>query len=492
MRNEYFKDVMDIAEFNRIPQFGTVTAAFGYLTKEYSEKTAVAEGTVRHTYNDLGARLGGIRGALNSLGLKGGAHVGIIMKSDWNFIATFFAVVTNGMVAVPMSAQIPSQELCGMAKNNGLELVICEKEFLNLIDNEKSVCIDDLNGEYTEMADVSTETPAAIVFTGGTTSKHCKGALLSHKNLCVGAINGMYGCKGVFGATYVALIPFTHIFGIVRSVFTPFLGGSVIYTCTDMRKLVEVIMTAKPDILVLVPALAELLFKLSQGLGTGIFGGKLKTIIAGGAATKPDTIVQFDKLGISVLPGYGLTETSNLVSGNKKPLEKPLSCGHPYDGQELKLVDGELWIKGENIMLGYYNNDEENEKAFEDGWFKTGDLATIDADGDLYIKGRTKNVIVLADGENVIPEEIEQYMYGDKRVKECLVYAGTDANGNEVLTLEIFPEQTSDDAEAIKSGITETVKKYNSDAQPYMRVLQTVFRDKEFAKSASLKIIRSK
>ncbi len=489
MKNIYFKDVMDAQEFENLPQYDCIVQAVENSCAKFADSIAIVDGDKALKYAELEREIGIVRGKLAGLNILPGDKVGILMLSNSNFISTFLGIVSYGCVAVPLSFQIPKPELNGMAKNTDCAVVVCERAFLSCIDEVRCVAIDDLEGEYLPSASRDKDDLAAIMFTGGTTSNRSKAAMLSSHNLIVGATNGLYGFKGVFGATYVSIIPFTHIFGIVRGVLTGIISGSVIYTCPDPRKMVDAISKAQPTVLVLVPALVEILCKLCSAYGKNILGGKLRTIISGGAETKPSIIFDFKKSGVEVLPGYGLTETSNLVSGNKKPLEKPTSCGHPYDGQELKIVDGELWIKGENIMLGYYNNDAENARCFSDGWFRTGDIVEIDGDGDLYIKGRVKNVIVLDNGENVLPEEIEAKLYQSKFVQECLVYGDED---NSQLVAEILPNyQAPMSKDDIDQEVRNVIIAYNSTCLPYMRITKTVLRSSEFPKTGSLKIKRS-
>ena len=143
--------------------------------------------------------------------------------------------------------------------------------------------------------------------------------------------------------------------------------------------------------LVLVPGLCEILMGLAKMYGAGFFGGELKTIISGAANVPPLLIKEFDKIGINLLFGYGMTEGANLTSGNADVIEKPTSIGKVYPEQEVKIVDGEIWFRGDNVFLGYYGEPEETAKVLtEDGWLRTGDLGRFDEDGYLYITGRIK------------------------------------------------------------------------------------------------------
>ena len=176
------------------------------------------------------------------------------------------------------------------------------------------------------------EDPCAVLFTGGTTGKS-KGALLSHRALMAGTKNGCYGIRSVFGQRYFLVLPLTHVFGLIRNLMTSLYTGSTLYICRDTKNMFREMAAFRPTILVLVPALAEMALNLSRQFGRNLLGEEMKTIICGAAFVPPYLIREYKKLGISLFPGYGLTESANLVSGNPTPLEKPESVvkGRKYD-----------------------------------------------------------------------------------------------------------------------------------------------------------------
>jgi long-chain acyl-CoA synthetase len=248
----------------------------------------------------------------------------------------------------------------------------------------------------------------------------------------------------------------------------------------------------KPTIMILVPALAEMALGLSKQFGRNMLGSELKTIICGAAPVPPYLVREYHEMGIALLPGYGLTESANLVSGNPEALRKPESVGLIYDGMDYKLVNGELWLKGVNMMDGYVGG--ENETAYEDGWFKTGDLARVDEDGYLYITGRTKEIIVLQSGENVSPAELEVKFYGIDAVQDCLVYDRTE-NGAQILVLEVLPRMSTVKAMGITdpaAHIREEVRKINETLPPFERIQKVILRDTDFPRTPAMKIDRKK
>ena len=246
----------------------------------------------------------------------------------------------------------------------------------------------------------------------------------------------------------------------------------------------------KPTVIALVPALAELVLNFSKKTGV-VLGGNLEYIVCGAASTPQYLIEEYNKLGVVLMQGYGLTESANFVSGNPKNLEKPSSAGLMMPNQEYKIVDGELWLRGDNMLIDYVDKDTD---AYEHGWFKTGDLVKFDEDNFLYICGRKKDVIVLANGENISPEEVEDKFNALDIVQASLVYEDIDEKGKHILALEVFLRKElimQESEEQMKKFVMEKLKKVNSSLLSYQRVQKITIRDKDFERTPSLKIRRT-
>lgn len=380
---------------------------------------------------------------------------------------------------------------------------------------------------------IDRERLATIVFTSGTTGKG-KGVMLSQKNIVSDMTQGMY----LFAITpkTMNVLPPHHTFGSTVNFVGHFAQGSEVYISSGLKYIADEIREQQPTHLVLVPLFVETLYKkmwqaaeksgraqllrrmikvsnFLRKLGIDLrrklfksvldaFGGKLELIICGGAYLDQEIIDTFESIGITILNGYGITECSPLISCNRNRYQKKGSVGVPILGSEVKIKnpdengEGEICVKGPHVMLGYYKNPEATAAAFdEDGYFKTGDYGRLDEDGWLYITGRLKNIIVLSNGKNVYPEEIEAEISKVFGVNECVVYAGESRsqNGKEVIVAEIFP-----DFDALKGkGITdvqeyfeEEIKKINSRMVSYKAVKKVKIRDVEFPKNTSRKIIR--
>ena len=335
------------------------------------------------------------------------------------------------------------------------------------------------------------QTCALPIFTGGTTGKS-KGARLSQRAVMEGTKNGCYGIKEIFEQRYLLVLPLTHVFGLIRNLMTALYTGSALFICRNNKDMFRDIAVFKPTILVLVPALAEMALNLSRQFGKNMLGPDMKTIICGAAPVAPYLVKEYDKLGIALLPGYGLTESANLVSGNPEALRKPESVGLIYGCMDYKIVDGELWLKGVNMMDGYAT-EEDNATAYEDGYFKTGDLVRIDEEGFLYITGRIKEIIVLSNGENVSPAELEVKFYSLDVVQDCLVY-DVNEGGREMLVLEVLPRMSSVKAlgiEDLYSYLKDEVEKINATLPGFERINKIIIRDTDFIRTPAMKIARN-
>ena len=374
---------------------------------------------------------------------------------------------------------------------------------------------------------------ASIVFTSGTTGKG-KGVMLSQANIGLDMTLGMYNFDITRKTLHV--LPPHHTFGSTVNFVGHLSQGCEVYISSGIKHVSDEIKEQQPTHLILVPAFLEvmnrkiwatarksgkegllkLMMKVSDCLRkVGIdvrrklfasvlsaFGGKLELIICGGAKLDEDIIRTFDSLGITILNGYGITECAPLISANRNKYRKPGSVGTPILACRVKIDnpdengEGEICVKGPNVMLGYYNNPEATAEVFDkDGFFHTGDYGKLDDEGWIYITGRKKNLIILSNGKNVYPEEIEADLQKVEGVCEVVVYAGESKVQKDKITIvaEIFP-----DTDFLKDkGITNAqeyfetqVKALNEKMPPYKAVKRVKLRDSEFKKNTSRKITR--
>ncbi|MBP7402741.1 MAG: AMP-binding protein [Clostridia bacterium] len=387
------------------------------------------------------------------------------------------------------------------------------------------------NGYYDRTIDP--DRLATIVFTSGTTGKG-KGVMLSQRNISLDMTNGMYYFQ--ITPRTICTLPLHHTFGSTVILVGHFSQGATVYISSGLRYIGAEIREIQPSHLVLVPLFLEklhariwsgaeeqgkagalrVLIRISNVLRkVGIdlrrilfksvlaqLGGRLEMVISGGAALRQDIIDTFDGIGVTLLNGYGITECAPLVSCNRNRFQKSGSVGLPIKDEQVRILDpdengeGEICVKGPNVMMGYYKDPEATAAAFDaDGFFRTGDYGRLDADGWLYITGRLKNLIILSNGKNVYPEEIENELARIPGVGEVVVYAGESAaqNSREAIVAEIWP-----DADKLRSlGITDAqeyfnaeVRKVNARMVSYKAVNLVKLRAEEFPKNTTKKIQR--
>ena len=256
----------------------------------------------------------------------------------------------------------------------------------------------------------------------------------------------------------------------------------------------------KPDVMLMVPMMIETIYKRLASVDPAIpkkvvaaqvFGGNLKIIFTGGAHLDPYYIDQFAEYGVEVLEGYGMSECSPVISSNTPEIHKAGSIGKPLSNVEVGFENGEILVRGSSVMKGYYNMPQETAATLKDGWLHTGDKGYLDEDGFLFINGRVKNLIILSNGENISPEEIENKLALHALVGEVIVTG--EKNG---LTARIYPEQEVVAAkglneEAVKTALQEEVlDQYNKNQPTYRQITGLVVRKNPFIRNATKKIKR--
>lgn len=383
--------------------------------------------------------------------------------------------------------------------------------------------------------DLDPDKLASIVFTSGTTGKG-KGVMLTQTNIVSDMTQGMYNFQ--ITPKTLCVLPPHHTFGSTVNFVGHYAQGAEVYISNGLKYILNELKEEKPSHLILVPLFVETFYKriwataekqgkdkllrtmikASNGMRkvgidlrkklfasvTASFGGNLEMIICGGAALNQDIIDTFEGIGITILNGYGITECAPLISCNRNEYRKAGSVGTPIIGEQVKIADpdengeGEICVKGPNVMIGYYNNPEATAAAFdEEGYFKTGDFGRLDEEGWIYITGRLKNLIILSNGKNVYPEEIETEISRIYGVNEVVVYEGLNKDGSskDCIVAEIYPDfdglkdhGIADPQQYFKDGVNEINKR----SAPYKKVQIVKIRNEEFEKNTSKKIVRFK
>lgn len=385
-------------------------------------------------------------------------------------------------------------------------------------------------------AKINNEEMASLLFTSGTTSQS-KAVKLSHNNICT----NLYDIGSTFNVTkedtFLSFLPLHHVFECTVGFLYPVSVGSSIGFCTGIRHIADDIKVYETSVMISVPVLFDSMYKKilqsieSNGklkkvkLGIKLskvakvfrldirkklfkeihdnFGGKLRLFVAGGAAFNKETEKGFNDLGIETYQGYGLTETSPVIAAEHPTCKRLGSIGKTFPSLQSKIVEpnelgiGELAVKGPSVMLGYYGLDDGS--ITEDGWFLTGDLAYIDKDGFIFITGRKKNVIVLKNGKNVYPEELETLVNKIPGVSESFIYGKAKEEDKTDLKIgvkivydkeKIKEEYGLEDLEEIKKVLWNKVKKINRTMPTYKYIKEMILTEEELIKTTTLKIKR--
>jgi long-chain acyl-CoA synthetase len=374
-----------------------------------------------------------------------------------------------------------------------------------------------------------------IVFTSGTTGKG-KGVMLTQHMILADIAEGLKYVQ--VSPKSISLLPLHHTFGSTVNLVGQLIGGVEVYLSSGIRYVQRELKSEKPTHLILVPLYLETLhrkimanikekgkeqlvrnmMKVSNGLRKmGIdkrrtffkeilaaFGGELTFVISGGAPISQELMDDFDAWGITILNGYGITECAPLISVNRNKYQVKGSVGLVLQCDEVKIADpndngeGEIRVKGPNVMLGYYKDPESTMEVFDsEGYFRTGDFGKLSNEGALFITGRLKNLIILSNGKNVYPEEIEKVFSHIPGVQDAVVYEGQSKRGTEfnTIVLEVFPDAEyckANDLADVKAYLQKFVDDYNRTAVPYKKVGLLKIRKEDFPKNTLRKIQRFK
>lgn len=375
-----------------------------------------------------------------------------------------------------------------------------------------------------------------LLFTSGTTG-NAKGVCLSHRNICSNILS-IYGIVKVKRSDlFFSILPLHHTYECTIGFLLPLYAGASIAHCEGLRYITKNMQEFHPSVILCVPLLLENMHKnivktLNKSLPEkfrkknenpfnslpfymkpivrtkikNTLGGRLRVFIVGAAPVNPIIADDFDKLHLNSLQGYGLTECSPLVVGNTDFFKRNDSAGLPIPNVTCKIDNpnsegvGEIIVKGPNVMLCYYNNEEETSKTIVDGWFHTGDLGKIDENGYLFITGRCKSVIVTKNGKNIYPEEVEYYLNDNPLISESLVLGIQKDNDDETyINAQIYPNMeamkeyfkgTVPTKDEIRKMVADIVSGVNNKLPNYKHIKSFVVRDKEFEKTTTQKVKR--
>lgn len=520
------------------------------------------------SYKDYIEEVEALGTALISIGLKD-KRIGVIGENRYEWEEAYLSVTCGTGIVVPLDKALTEKELLSLIERSEIEAIFYTSKYTEVMEKAQkekigkikffiSMDLEEKSGDvYSQKeliklgkdlikngarsfldAEIDNDAMAVMLFTSGTTSQS-KAVMLSHTNLTTNIydITSMFDIRK--GDTLLSFLPLHHVFECTVGFLFAMSVGATVAFCEGIRHIADNLKEYEVSIMIAVPVLFENMYKkLMQGIDkkgktktvkTAIkiskflrffkidirrklfkdihanFGGKLRILVAGGAAFDKETEKGFTDLGINTFQGYGLSETSPVVAAENPTYHRLGSIGKTFPSIETKIVNpdeygiGELAVKGPTVMLGYYGNEDATNECMKDGWFHTGDLAYIDPDGFIFITGRKKSVIVLKNGKNVFPEETESLINKIPGVKESFVFGKPDEEDENDLKMcveVVFDrdimkkEYGTENDEEIKAKIWEKIKEINKTMPKYKYVKELIITEEELIKTTTLKIKR--
>lgn len=514
------------------------------------------------TFSTFKKDVEGLATSLLTMGLQE-KKVAVISSNRYEWCTTYLAVTTGGMVIVPLDKALPEKELQSLIQRSGAEAIVCEAKYIEAIRNTKEsnlkyiismdetiekdvIFYQDLlnqgkklrengNREY-EAISIDPEAMSIILFTSGTTNVS-KGVMLSQRNICSNLQAIAMYARMLPTDTLLSVLPIHHTFECTITFLIGFYFGSTVAFCEGLKYIQKNMQEFHVNVFVGVPLILEnihkkvwksideqgktkliktmvVITKILSKIGIDIrrkvfkpildqFGGKLRIVFVGAAPLDKKIIKGFNDFGVDLVQGYGLTETSPVVSCESEKRKKPGSIGFPLSNLELKIVDpdeegiGEITVKGPSVMLGYYENEEATNKAMKDGWFSTGDYGYLDKKGYLYISGRKSDIIVLKNGKNIYPQELEFLLNKIPTVLETIVFARNKTSMDTTLCAkivydkeqvkEVYGEKTE---EELKEIFWQKVKEVNQTLPDVKHIKEIMITDEPLAKTTTQKVKR--
>ena len=448
-------------------------------------------------------------------------RVGLLGGSGHHYLAVMLGVMASGSVIIPMDVQMDADTFCDCVSRSDEDVLFYDWDFRTLAEEAGSrcpaleECISLQHGRHVACSDnilknyagrqvenlAKPEECAMILFTSGTTGRG-KGVMLSHGNL-IDNVFCTTDTEHPENEIYLNVLPMHHVFCINGDVLIVIRYGSTLCLNRDMTKLAAHILLFEPTVMRMVPMMAKGLYNRiaimsRQQPGKSLFqikeevlGKRLHKVVSGGGYLAPELAANYSRLGISIAQGYGMSECSPKISSpDWNCPDKVASVGKLVEGCQVRIVDEEIQVKSPSVMMGYYKEPDKTAEAItEDGWLCTGDIGYLDEEGFLYLTGRKKNLIILSNGENVAPEQLENLFEDERLIEDILVFGEDDA-----ICAEVYPNFKYAEAaniSDIEGTVQEIIKKHNQKLPSYKRIMQCRIREVPFAKTSSKKIIRN-
>ena len=534
-----------------------------YKFKKYRGKNKFEY--VNKTYSEFKYDVEGLSTKLLNMGLEG-KKIAVIGNNRYEWCTTYLAVTTGNMIIVPLDKALPENELESLLHRSEAEVVFCDGKYVEKIKKVKEqeesklkyiVSFDETeeneiliyneileqgkkerlsgNTKYDEIK-IDEEKMSILLFTSGTTSTS-KGVMLSQKNICsnieaIASVVKMYPTD-----TLLSFLPIHHTFECTITFLYGIYYGVTVAFCDGIKYIQKNMNEYKVTVFVAVPLVLENIYRkvwkgidekgktkvmktmvaITRGLAKikidlrkkvfkpviDQFGGKLRVVFYGAAPMDKKTILGFNDFGVELIQGYGLTETSPVVTAETDREKRPGSIGLPLPNVEVKIDNpdeegnGEILVKGPNVMLGYYKNEKETKKALKNGWFYTGDYGHIDKDGFVFMSGRKKDVIVLKNGKNIYPQELEFLINKLPYVEESMVFSRDRNSMDTMLCAKIVYNKDSakdlfetEDVSKLKEFIWKDIKEINKKLPDVKHIKDIIITEEPLIKTTTQKVKR--
>lgn len=529
-------------------------------------KIKVEEGKYQiYTHKEVRDMINNLGTALINLGLKG-KRIAVIGENRYEWEIAYLSIVCGTGIVVPLDKSLPANELELLIERSDIEAIFYTKKYSDIIQNikyseknklkhlismdsdenfegiysqkelirEGRKLIEEGNNEFLN-AKIDPKEMEIMLFTSGTTSK-AKVVALSHENICTNLMDIGSVLDVTQEDVFLSILPIHHVFECtVGFLFSLYKGAETVF-CDGLRHIVENLNEYHVTVMACVPGIYERIFmmirkklekqgKLEEILKNeekyknssmqkkkevfkeihNMLGGKVKLLISGAAALDKTIEEKYRLLGLNLVQGYGLTETSPVVAVGTNKNYKLGSIGKTVPSVEAKLVDvnddgiGELVVRGSSVMLGYYENEKVNKKSLQDGWFYTGDLAKIDEEGYIFICGRKKSVIVLKNGKNIFPEEMENLVNKIEGIRESFIFGKIQSNDENNIKInvkivfdrdvmkEVYKVEADED---IYKVLSKKIKEVNQTMPSYKAIRGMILTEEPLIKTTTNKIKR--
>ena len=444
-------------------------------------------------------------------------HIAFIGKTSYEYISCLTGMIFSGNVVVPIAADVSVDEAVTLFENADIEMLFCEEEFMDkakeiseryaplrrIVSLGDSKWFEEIFEKYKgdplccEREDFSCDECALIVFTSGTTGIR-KGVMLSNRNIAANTCYNEYSMQD--NDVSFSVLPMHHVFCYCCDVLKTLYDGGTLCLNIEMKNLYINLLRFQPTIMRIVPSLCKSILtriKLTQKrnpdltpreAAEAVLGKNFRRMIAGSAFLSGKLVDEFEKYGITARQGYGMSECSPRITTSDFSEECKYSNGKILSVNTVRVVEGEIQVKGPSVMLGYYKMPEETACAFtRDGYLHTGDLGYMEKD-HIYLIGRKKNLIILSNGENVSPEEIENLFADEKLIREIVVYGENDK-----IVAQIFPEEqfAPESEEETLKQLETIVDSVNEASPPTRQISEFRLRTTPFPRTSSGKIKRT-